>query len=321
MCRCCDVELVMAATDLVLLSTLFCCCATATYDARFSALFPILSDDAVAQVGRSVVIPFSWAGTEPFQICRYARNDTVKRVIYIGGKIVLGDGFTVQRSNVSKHYELMISTIRYDHAGIYDLIVGENVASKKKLTVVSGPSCYADRSSDPHEAYYHCSVQHTGPAQPIMEWPALGECSETDTSNTYDTAGLMIRKSSCTLAVLHTNENMLRHSKECVLSFIDTNQLKLRQTYTCSTVMPQLTTYSHYWLDTSDRVFVRLGHIMYLILVGVSVFVIYCLRKLFLWMLVRLHKLYAFLLFNGHNSNGTKQDSSKLNTALQIIDS
>jgi len=304
-----------------LLRLLFCCCVSATYASHFSSLFPTLSDDVVAQVGRSVVIPFSWSGTKPFQICHYVRNESVKQFIYIDGKSLIGDGFTVRRNNTKSHYELVIDTVRHDHAGTYDLIVDGNVASNKCLTVVSGPSCTTDQRSSTHEAYYHCSLQHTGPAQPIMEWLVLGECSETDTSNTYDSAGLNIRKSSCTVAVPHTNVYMLRHSKTCVLSFVDGHRQKLRQTHSCTIVMPQATTASHRWLDTSDRMYIRLGHIMYLIVLGLLIFIIYCLRNPFICMLKTLRKWCNFLLSCVHNNNRVKQNSGEFNTALQVTDS
>jgi len=307
----------------MLLSMLFCCCVTlsSAYVSRFSALFPTLSDDVAAQVGHSAVIPFSWSGTDKFLICHYLRNDTVKQFIYIDGKSMIGDGFTVHRNNTGSYYELIISTVRHDHAGIYDLIVDGSVVSKRFLTVISGPSCNADRNTNRHEAYYQCSVQHTGPAQPVMEWPVLGECSETDTSTTYNTAGLSIRKSSCTVAVPHANKYILRHSKACTLSFIDAHRQKLRQIYTCSAVMPQAATSSDHWLDTYDRMYIRLGHIMYLILLGLSVFIIYCLRNLFMWTLNRLHKWCNYLLSHCSNSNTKKQYSNELNTALPVIDS
>ena len=305
---------------MLLLSVLFRCCVSALPKSHFSALFPVLSDDVVAQFGRSVVIPFSWSGSEQFQICHYVRNESDKQVIYTGGKSLLGDGFTVRRNSTGSRYELVIESLRHDHAGIYDLIVGGSVASKRCLTVFSGPSCDTDRSSNSHEAYYHCSLQHTGPAQPVMEWPVLGDCSETDTSHTYNSAGLSTRKSSCTVAVLHGNEQILRHSKSCVLSFIDSDLHKLRQTYTCTTIMPQPTTSSYRWLGTSDLMYVRLGHIMYLLVLGLTVFTMYCLRNPFTWLLKRLQKWCGYLSPCRRNSNAMKQQSGELNTALQVID-
>jgi len=312
-----------AASVLVYLTSLFCYAVFAKdLSTHFEALFPKLSDDVAAQVGRSTVIPFSWSGSNSFQIQHYLNNATAKHFVYINGKSVLGDGFTVHQNKTGR-YELVIDTLRHDHAGIYDLIVGESVASKRCLTVVSGFSCSADRSSNRHEAYYHCSVQHTGPAQPIMDWLELGECSETDTSSTYDSAGLNIRKSSCMVAVPQSNEYMLRHSKTCTLSFIDFDRLKLHQTFTCSTIMPQTTTYVYQWSFASDRMYLRLGHIMYLILLGLFVFIIYCVRNPFLWMLVRLQKwCNDWPLFRDVNStNGMKRESIELNSGLQVIDS
>jgi len=304
----------------LLLSVLFCCCLSAMSASHFAVLFPVLSDDVVAQFGHSVVIPFSWSGSEQFQICHYARNESDKQFIYTGGKSLIGDGFTVRRNNTGSRYELVIDSVRHDHAGIYDLIVNGNVASERHLTVFSGPSCDADRSSNVHEAYYRCSLQHTGPAQPVMEWPELGECSETDTSNTYNSAGLSTRKSSCTVAVLHSNEHILRHSKSCILSFIDGDTHKLRQTYTCTAIMPQSTPSPYHWLGTSDLMYVRLGHIMYLLVLGLTVFTMYCLRHPFTWMLKRAQMCCGYLSPCRHNSNGMKQESGELNTALQVID-
>jgi len=310
---------VMEAAVVVFLTTLFCCCVSATDVSRLAALFPTLSDDVAAQVGRSVVIPFGYSGTDPFEICHYLRNETAKRFIYINGKSVIGDGFTVHRNKTGR-YVLVIDTVRHDHAGIYDLIVDGSVASKRCLTVVSGPSCTADRRSNPHEAYYHCSLQHTGPAQPSMDWLELGDCSETDTANTYDNAGLNIRKSSCMVAVPHTNEYTLLHSKTCALSLIDANRQKLRQTFMCTTIMPQTTTYTHHWLYTTDRMYLRLGHIMYLIMLGLFVFVIYCVRNPFMWILIRLQKWCNCVLFRSLNGNRMKHESNGLDTALLVTD-
>jgi len=316
---------VMEATSvLAFLIALLCYIVSATdLSPHFEALFPKLSDDVAAQVGRSVVIPFSWSGSaDSFQISRYLKNATAKQFVYINGKSVLGDGFTV-RQNKTGGYELVIDTVRHDHAGLYGLIVGGSVVLERRLTVISGPSCSADRSSNSHEAYYHCSVQHTGPAQPIMDWPELGECSEADTSNTYNSAGVDIHKSSCMVAVPHSSEYTLRHSKSCVLSLIDADRLKLRQTFMCTTVMPQTTPYVHQWSFASDRMYLRLGHIMYLILVGLFVFVIYCVRSPCMWMLVRLQKWFKdqLLVHDVNGTNGMKRESIRLNSGLQVIDS
>lgn len=312
----------MEASVVVLLSTLFCHCVSAAELSHFAALFPTPSDDVAVQFGRSVIIPFDWMGTDPFQICHYMRNETVKQFIYINGKTMIGDGFTV-RQNKTGRYELLIDTVRHDHAGVYDLIVSGSVASRRCLTVISGPRCIAERSSSLHEAHYHCSLQHTGPAQPSMDWPELGECSETDTTNTYNNAGLNIRKSSCMVAVPQTNEYLLHHSKTCILSLIDANKQKLRQTYTCTITMPRTTTYTHHWAHVSDRMYLRLGHIMYLVLSGLFLFIIYCVRSPLMWMLIRLRKWCSCLLSRGtsiHNSNGRKQESYVFNTTLQVID-
>jgi len=305
------------------LCVLLCCCMTTTSasQSHFAALFPVLSNDVVAQFGRSAIIPFGWSGEDPFEIYHYMRNESVKQFVYTRGKSMIGDGYSVNRNNSGHHYKLIIETIRHDHAGTYNLVVGGSVASRRYLTVITGPSCKADRTSNPHEAYYQCSLQHTGPAQPVIEWPELGECSETDTSNTHDSAGVSVQTSLCTMAVPHANEHVLHLSKTCVLSFLDAHMHKLRQTYTCTTVMPlQATTSSYRWLGTSDIMYIRLGHIMYLILLGVSLFMIYCLRSPVTWLLRRLCRWRNCPLPNGHNSNRMKQDSSELNTALQVMD-
>jgi len=313
--------MVMEIFDLTLMSILLCFCISKTCAASFSSLFPTMSDDVVAQVGRSVVIPFGWFGSEPFQIRHYVGNETVKQFIYTDGRSLIGDGFTVHHNNTDSGYELVINTLRHDHAGIYDLTVDDQIKSKRNLTVVSGPSCSTDRSSNAHEAYYHCSLQHTGPALPAMEWPALGECSETDTTNTYNTAGLSIRKSSCTVAVFHADEHLLRDPRTCVLSFIDAKRQKLHQTYTCTTIMPPKPPSSHPWSDTFERMYVRLGHIMYLILLGLTFFIIYCLRNPVVWLSFRLHRCSSFLLFRSGNGNGSKHDSGKSSAVLQGVES